>query len=176
MLDDALALKQREWRRGEPGGDVPHQYSTISGHLTPTPPSHKNMRMDSTLNVTPEGSLSNLPAAVGGVEKNREGTHPVSEERLQNGGPSTNITSTEETPETLLKVAPERGSSQVESPRRIQRSREASREDAIASTRHFFATANGQNRFTMVLPAEMTTDVSGQNALPMNIPVVLPLL
>ena len=46
----------------------------------PTPPSHENMRMDTTLNVTPEGSLGNLPAAVGGVEENREGTHPVSEE------------------------------------------------------------------------------------------------
>ena len=101
MLDDAPALKQREWRRGEPGEDVPHQYSTISGHLTPTPASHENMRMDTTLNVTPEGSLGNLPAAVGGVEENREGTHPVSEERPQDGGPSTNIASTEETPETL---------------------------------------------------------------------------
>ena len=65
VLDDAPALKQKEWKRGEPGEDIPHQYSTISGHLTPTPPRYKDMRMDSTLNVTPEGSLCNLPAAVG---------------------------------------------------------------------------------------------------------------
>ena len=147
-LDDAPTLKQREWRRGEPGEDVPHQHSTISGHLTPTPPSHESMTMDSTLNVTPEGSLGNLPAAVGGVEENREGTHPISEERPQDGGPSTNIASTEETPETLLKVAPERSQIQVESPGRIERTREASREDAIASTRHFFAIVNGQNTVT----------------------------
>ena len=172
VLDDAPALKQREWRRGEPGEDVPRQYSTISGHLTLTPPSHENMRMDTTLNVTPEGSLGNLPAAVGGVEENREGTHPVSEERLQDGGPSTNIASTEETPETLLKVAPERGQIPVESPRRIERTREASREDAIASTRHFFAIANEQNRATTELPTESTTGVSGGNTLHMNIPVV----
>ena len=125
---------------------MPQQYSTISGHLTPTPPNHEDMRMDSTLNVTPEGSLGNLPAAVGGSEEIREGTHPVSEERPQDGGPSTNITSTEETPETLLKVAPEGNLTPMESSRRIQSIREASREDTIASTRQFFATVNGQNK------------------------------
>ena len=96
--------------------------------------------MDSTLDVTSEGSLGDLPAAVRGVEEAREelGTHQTSEKKLQDGSPSTNaITSTEETPNTLVKVAPvrnlsEQGLSQVESPRRIQRTREASREDAIA--------------------------------------------
>ena len=82
-LDDAPALRQREWRRGEPGENIPHQYSTTSEHLTPTPPSHESMRIDTTLYVTPEGSLDNLPAAVGGVEVNRKGTHPIAEERLQ---------------------------------------------------------------------------------------------
>ena len=66
-LDDAQALRRKEWKRGEPGEDMPRQYSTVSGHLTLTPPKHEDMRMDSTLNVTPEGSLSNLPAAVGGI-------------------------------------------------------------------------------------------------------------
>ena len=77
--------------------------------------------MDSPLNVTPEGSLGDLPTTVGGVEETGEGTHQVFEERPQDGSPSTNIiTSTEETPKTLLKVAPERNLTQVESPRRIQ--------------------------------------------------------
>ena len=40
-LDDALALRQKEQKRGEPGEDRPQQYSIISGHLTPTPPRHK---------------------------------------------------------------------------------------------------------------------------------------
>ena len=106
------------------------------------------MRMDSTLNVTPEGSLCDLTAAVGGTEE------------------------TAETPKTHLKVATEGGHTQVESPRRIEGRREASREDTIATTRHFFATVNGQNRTTTELPAETTTDVSGGNALHMNIPVV----
>ena len=113
-----------------------------------TPPRHEDMRMDSTLNVTPEGSLSDFPATVGGVEESREGTHQVSEERLQDGSPSTNvIIPTEETPKTLLKVAPDRNLSQVESPRRIQRTREASREDAIASTGQFFAPVGEQNSY-----------------------------
>ena len=53
--------------------------------------------------------------------------------------PSTNvITPAEETPDTFIKMVPggnlsEQGLSQVESPRRIQRTREASREDVIAS-------------------------------------------
>ena len=69
-------------------------------------------------------------------------------------------------------MATEGGPTQVESPRRIERTREASREDAIASTRRFFATINGQNRTTTELPVETMTDVSGGNTLHMNIPVV----
>ena len=65
-LDDVQALMRKEWRRGEPGEDIPRQHSTLCGHLTPTQPRHEDMRMDSTLNVTPEGSLSNIPAATGG--------------------------------------------------------------------------------------------------------------
>ena len=69
-------------------------------------------------------------------------------------------------------MATERGSTQVESPGRIKRTREAGQEDAIASTRHLFATVNEQNRTTTELPAEIVSDVSGGNALHMNIPVV----
>ena len=108
-LDDAQALRRKEWKRGEPGKDMPRQYSTVSGHLMLTPPKHEDMRMDSTLDVTLEGSLSNLPAAVGGVEQpGRElETHQTSEEKLQEVSPSINvITSTEETPNTLVKLVP----------------------------------------------------------------------
>ena len=34
-LDDAQALMRREWRRGEPGEDIPRQYPILYGHLTP---------------------------------------------------------------------------------------------------------------------------------------------
>ena len=39
-LDDAQALRRREWRRGEPNEDIPRQYSTMCGHLPPTKPRH----------------------------------------------------------------------------------------------------------------------------------------
>ena len=106
-LDDAQALRRKEWKRGEPGEDMPRKYSTVSGHLTPTPPKHEDMRMDSTLNVTLEGSLSDLPAAVGGVEELRreQETQQTPEEEIQDVCPSTNVvTSTEETPNTFVKT------------------------------------------------------------------------
>ena len=65
-LDNAQALRRREWRRGEPSEDIPRQYSTLCRHLTPTQPRHEDMRMDSTLNVTQEGSLSDLLASTTG--------------------------------------------------------------------------------------------------------------
>ena len=52
-LDDAKALRRKEWKRGELGEDMPRQYSTVSRHLTLTQPKHEDMRMYSTLNITP---------------------------------------------------------------------------------------------------------------------------
>ena len=42
-LDDATSLKQR-MIRSEPGEDIPHQYSSIEGHLTPNTPRSEDMR------------------------------------------------------------------------------------------------------------------------------------
>ena len=176
-LDDAQPLRRKEWKRGEPGKDMPRQYSTVSGHLTPPQPKFEDMRMDSTLNVTPEGSLSDLPAAVGGVEESRREpeTQQTPKEELQDVCPSTNVeTLAEETPNTFVKTVPgkdlsEQGLNQIEPPRRIKRSRDASREDAIASTRQFFATANEQNQATMSeLPVEIPTVTSEGNTLNLN--------
>ena len=171
VLDDAQALRWKEWQRGEPGEDMPRQYSSIGGHLTPTSPRHEDMRLDLTLKVTLERSLGNLPAAVGGMEEAREGTHQVSEERLRGSPPTTVKTTIKGTPKTLLKVAPERNVNLVESPRRIQRTREASREGAVASTRQFFASVNERNRGTMMEgPIETSPDASGRNAN--NVPMI----
>ena len=68
---------------------------------------------------------------MGVIEETGEGTQQIPGDKKS---PFTNfIPSTAETPETHLKVATERSSTQVESPRRIERTREASREDSIAS-------------------------------------------
>ena len=63
-LDDATSLKQREWIHSEPGEDVPHQYTSIEGCLTSNMPRGEDMRLEPSLNVTPEGSLADIPTVV----------------------------------------------------------------------------------------------------------------
>ena len=63
-LDNAPSLKQKEWIRSELGEDAPRQYSSIGRHLMPTMPRHEDMRIEPSLNVTPEGSLADIPTAV----------------------------------------------------------------------------------------------------------------
>ena len=63
-LDDATSLKQREWIRSEPGEDTPWQYSSIEEHLTPHTPRSEDMKLEPSLNVTPEGSLADIPTVV----------------------------------------------------------------------------------------------------------------
>ena len=123
-LDDAPSLKQREWIRDEPGEDIPHQYSSIDGHLTPTMPRGEDMRLEPFLNVTPEGSLADIPAAV-----ERERKDQVPEEGLLGTSSETTYM---EIPDTHVKTILE--SSTREAPRIIQRTKEASREEVIAST------------------------------------------
>ena len=123
-LDDAPSLKQKEWIQGEPGEDVPHQYSSIGGCLTPTTPRCEDMRLEPSLNVTPKGSLADIPAAV-----DRERKNQVPEEGLLGTSSETTYM---EIPDTHVKTVPE--SSTREAPRIIQRTKEASREEAIAST------------------------------------------
>ena len=87
------------------------------------------------------------------------GTHPS----------TTTIAPTEETPYTSVKTAPgrdsnEQRSNQVEPPRRIQRTREASQEDASASARHFFASVNGQNQVVTSEPPEEVPTVTAEGA------------
>ena len=173
-LNDAQALRRREWRRGEPGEEIPRQYSTLCGDLTPTQPRHEDMRMDSTLNVTPEGSLSDLPAATRGDVgfRKEQQAQEASETEMRGTQPSTTMLyPTEEAPYTSVKAVPERGSNeqragQVDPPRRILRTREASQEDALASMRLFFASVNGQNQVVMLeLPEEVPTVATGRTTL-----------
>ena len=178
-LDDTHALRRKEWRRGEPGEDIPRQYSTVCRHLTQTQPRHEDMRMDSTLDVTPEGSLSDLPAAIGGaVGSRREQVEEASEIEMRGTHPSTTmLTPMQETSYTSVKAVPGRDSneqrtSQADPPRRILRTREASQEDALASARHFFPSTNGQNQVVMLeLPEEVpAVTIEGGTTIMCTIP------
>ena len=110
-------------------------YSTIDGRLTPTAPVYEDMRMESPLQVTPEGSQGGLSAAMGGTE-DVQVTQQLSDKAKR---PISNVTSpVTEVPETSPKVVHE-GSNQGKLPRRNDASRETSRADALAATRCFFS-------------------------------------
>ena len=68
--------------------------------------------MDSTLDVTPEGSLSDLPAAIGGDMgfRREQQAQEASEIEIRGTHPSTTMLPTEETPYTSVKMVPERDS------------------------------------------------------------------
>ena len=125
------------------------------------------MRLEPSLNVTLEGSLGDLPNAVN-AEETREREHQISEERPQRTPFETQI---EGSPETHVK--PKTESNIREAPRRIQRTREASREDAIAATRQFFAAIYERNRDTAAEEPIATTPERNENnvAIPSNIPI-----
>ena len=119
---------------------------------------YDDVRTDSTLDVTPEGSLGDLPAAVGGTEE-RESTQQIFDEGRS--PPSNVAPPAAEIPETNLKVITE-SSTQVEPSRRVEITRELSSKDAIAVTRHFFTMVDEQ-RNTAESPVVTTTDASQMN-------------
>ena len=104
-------------------------YTTIGGSLMPTAPVCSDMRADLTLNVT-----TGVPTTVEGVEE-RESTQLTQD--IEGRSTSTVVPPAREIPETSPKVIPDR-SSQEELPSRNTISRENSRVDALAATRHFF--------------------------------------
>ena len=104
-----------------------------------------------------EESLGDLPSAVN-VEETRGRKHQVPEERLQRIPLETQI---EGSPETRVKTKTE--SNIREAPRRIQRTREASREDVIALTHHFFAAVHERNRDTTAEEPTVTSADRNEN-------------
>ena len=98
------------------------------------------MRLDLSLNITPEGSLVDLLVAVGNVAEDRERKNQLSEEGLQEAPLDTANMGISD---TYVKTKPE--SIIREAPKIIQRANEASREEAIASTRQLFATVERRN-------------------------------
>ena len=123
-LDDATSLKQREWIRSEPGEDTPHQYSSIDGHLTPHTPRSEDMKLEPSLNVTPEGSLVDIPTVV-----KRETREQVLEGEMLG---ISSETAYMEFPNTCVKTVPKDPILGV--PKSLQGTKEASRAEVLAST------------------------------------------
>ena len=117
-LDDATSLKQREWIRSEPGEDIPRQYTNIEGCLTPHTPRSEDMRLEPTLNVTPEGSLTEFSSVM-----ERE-TIGMSSETAYMDFPNNQV-------KTRLK--------ELERPTTLRGTKETSQAEVLASTRQFFA-------------------------------------
>ena len=134
-LDDATSLKQREWVHSEPGEDIPCQYSSIEGCLTPNIPRSEDMRLEPSLNVTPEGSLVDIPTVV-----KRETREQVPERDLLGTSSETTYM---EIPDTRTKAIHESPTSGV--PKSIQGTKEASRVEALVSTWQFFAAVDRRN-------------------------------
>ena len=121
--------------------------------------------------MTPEGSLSDIPAATRGNINLTEAqlALEVPESEVVSTHPSTTmLDQVEETPYTSVKVMSERISDrpragQADIASRVQRTREANQEDALASSRHFFAPGNGQSQVVLLgLPEEVPiTTTSG---------------
>ena len=154
-LDDAPALKHKEWNRDEPSEKISQMYSTMDGHLTPTAPVYEDMRIDTPLNVTTEEWPSDLPAAIGGIEE-RDIILPIQDDTR---GPISNATPpSTEVLETSPKVI-NTISDQENSSRRNTITRETSRDDALAATRCFFNTVN-ERRNVPEVPETSTTGVS----------------
>ena len=123
-LDDATSLKQREWIRSEPGEDTSQQYSSIEGCLTPHTPRSEDMKLEPSLNVTPEGSLVDIPTVV-----RRETREQVSEREALG---TSSETAYMEFPNTQVKVIPKDPVLGV--PKALQGTKEASRAEALVST------------------------------------------
>ena len=134
-LDDATTLKQREWIRSEPGEDTPHQYSSIDGCLTPHTPKSEDMKLEPSLNVTHEGSLTDSPMVV-----KRETREQVPEGETFG---TSSETAYMEFPNTSVKTTPKELISGV--PKSLQGTKEASRAEVLASTRQFFAAIDQRN-------------------------------
>ena len=121
-LDDATSLRQREWIRSQPGEDTPQQYSSIEGHLTPHTPKSEDMKLEPSLNVTPEGSLVDIPTVV-----RRETREQVPEgETLDMYSEMAYM----EFPNTQVKMIPKDSGI----PKSLQGSKEASRTEVLVST------------------------------------------
>ena len=154
-LDDAPALKQNDWSRGEQSEKTPQMYSTIDGHLTPTAPVYEDMRTDMTLDVTTEESPSDLPAVRGGIEEMNIRLPTQDDTRGPTSNAAPPATEVLETSPKVINMISDQENSSI----RNTITRETSRDDALATTRLFFNTVN-ERRNVPEVPVTSATGVS----------------
>ena len=104
------------------------------------------MRMDSTLNITPEGSLSDIPAATGGNADLMKGQQVLDAPEIKIESIQPSAAMLDQAEEISERTSNRQRAGQVDIPRRVLRMREVSQEDALASVRHFFVPGNGQTK------------------------------
>ena len=102
--------------------------------MTPHTPKSEDMKLEPTLNVTPEGSLTDIPTIV----KGRTREQLIEGETL---GMSSEMAYME-FPNTQVKTIPK----DPDISKSLQGTKEASRAEVLASTRQFFATIDQRNR------------------------------
>ena len=161
-LEDASTLKGKEWERGKPDTEKPQIPPRKNGRLTPTVPTYEDIRMKTSLSVTPVDSLEDYSATVRGTEGEQVSPQPSSK--------AEGLVTTVVPPgsvETRPKVISESNNQgeipgrtevpgRTEAPGRTEVTREASREDALAATRHFF-NVEPEGRSATEVPATTTT-------------------
>ena len=116
------------------------KYSNVEGCLTPITPKSDDMRLEPSLNVTPEGSLVDIPTVV------RRETREQAPERETMG--TSSETAYMEFPNTQVKTLSKEPMLGV--PKTLQGTKEASRAEVLVSTRQFFAAIDQRN---MNIPA-----------------------
>ena len=165
VLEDASTLKRKEWERDKPDIEKPHIFSTREGRLTPTAPAYEDMRTATPFHGTTVESQEGLSAAEGGEEMERITQQPSDhiEGSESRGVPPVSI---EYRPD-----ASEERINQENMSNRNEITREASREDALAATRHFFHT-EPERRSTMEVPVTTTSSVPQTDIPPVtSVPV-----
>ena len=91
------------------------------------------MRLEPTLNVTPEGSLTDIPTVV----RRETGEQVLDRETLG----TSSETAYMDIPNTQVKTIPK----ESERPTTLRGTKEASKAEVLASTRQFFATMDQRN-------------------------------
>ena len=136
-------------------------YSTKDRRLTPTAPAYEDMKIETPFHVTPAESQEGLSAVVGGIET-EGGTQQ----------PSDHIEGSESSvvPPISIEIRPdviEDRIRQEDMSGRNEITRETSREDALATTRHFFGNVT-EGRSATEVPVTTTTSVSQTDTLPVT--------